>query len=1199
MTLLGALTVGLTLTWAQTDAISWDSHKVHPTRILAKLAEPVPTDAPALAALNALGSRVAHRYHLVPGLVLLEDTQGRAPASIARPDEETQRQRLWNRIQALKATGQFEYVEPDYYVRPYLIPNDAAFLDGRLWGLRNLGQNGGLPGADIAAEAAWDLTTGSTNVIVAVIDTGIRYTHRELETQMWQNPGEIPDNGIDDDDNGYVDDVFGIDATQETGDPMDNDGHGTHVAGTIGAAANDGNPHVGVAWQVRLMACKFIGDDGFGSTSDAIQCIDYAVEHGARISNNSWGGGPFSQALFDAIRRARDRGMLFVAAAGNESNDNDRNPSYPASYQLDNIISVAAIDRKDNLADFSNYGQRSVHLGAPGVEIFSSISGFDANYDFYDGTSMAAPHVSGVAALVAAYFPDADLDEIRDRILTSTVPTPALSRTTSTGGRVNAYNALTVTGEGLLQVSVDPPSGATLLNGSTQPVTVRVRDRFGVRNATVNGESPEVGPLVFRNDGQAPDLVAGDALYTAALPVPITGETLSLTLVVEAPGKVGVTNTVTYSLAPRPPNDAFATPLKVPAAGALYLSNNRFATIEPGEPAHGGASNRVASLWWSWTAPASTNVLVDATGTPFEAVLAVYTGNVLTNLQPVTTLTNVTGRRAYLTFNAQASRIYSIVLAGVNSNALGSVRLRIAPGGRLQTEPPQVAITSPLSGARVSDPLVTVTGTAADTGPNAAGVTEVLVSLNEGIAVPANGTTTWNRLVRLRPGANRVRVRSVNAAGLFSEPKVIDLHYLVPRPVNDDFGDALMLSGTEGTSAGTNSLASLQPGEPRHAGNPGGRSLWWRWQAPADGSLLVSTEGSSFDTLLAVYTGNLVNALTLVAANDDAFEASGFSKVQHAVRAQTWYYLAVDGYNAATGTVQLAYAFTPGKVYTVNLDHGPGGTTVPPAGRIDVLANSTTRLQAVPDPTYEFAGWEGDVTTSENPVPVQVTRDGLQVRAVFRPLPIAEDFETGNFTKLPWETGGAAPWFVTDEAAAAGVYAARSGLITHGQTSTLQLTLPLRAGAASFDFKVSSEEGWDFLEFWLDGKRVQKWSGEIEWTRHEFTVTVGTHTLEWRYVKDAANSRGLDAAFVDNLVLPLAVADDGTIPRLSVSRAFTGGVEVRLKGQTNQVYVIQAADSLPPRWRGVFTNVATFGEVIFLDPESVSGPQRFYRGVRP
>jgi Subtilisin-like serine proteases len=185
----------------------------------------------------------------------------------------------------------------------------------------------------------------------------------------------------------------------------------------------------------------------------------------------------FSQALFDAIRRARDRGMLFVAAAGNESNDNDRNPSYPASYQLDNIISVAAIDRRDNLAVFSNYGQRSVHLGAPGVEIFSCISGFDANYDFFDGTSMAAPHVSGVAALVAAHFPDADLDEIRDRILASTVPTPALSRTTSTGGRVNAYNALTVTGEGLLQVSVDPPSGATLLNGSTQPVTVRVRDR--------------------------------------------------------------------------------------------------------------------------------------------------------------------------------------------------------------------------------------------------------------------------------------------------------------------------------------------------------------------------------------------------------------------------------------------------------------------------------------------------------------------------------------------------------------------------------------------------------------------------------------------------------------------------------------------------------------------------------------------------
>ncbi len=1182
---------------SQTDALSWGTYKVHPTRVLAKLANPV-AEGPALATVSAAGSRVRHHYKLVPGLLLLEDSVGRAPASIARPDEESQRQRLWNRIQALKASGQFEYVEPDYYVHLLLTPTDAAFLDGRLWGLRNLGQDGGLPGADIAAPAAWDITTGSTNVVVAVIDTGIRYTHRDLAAQMWQNPGEVPDNGIDDDNNGYVDDVFGIDAIQNTGDPMDDNGHGTHVAGIIGAAANDGNPHVGVAWDVKLMACKFLGEDGFGSTSTAIQCIDYAVEHGAKILNNSWGGGPFSQALFDSIQRARDRGVLFVAAAGNENNDNDRNPAYPASYQLDNILSVAAVDRMDRLAVFSNYGERSVHLGAPGVEIFSSVANFDAAYEFFDGTSMAAPHVSGVAALIQSAYPDADLDEIRDRILASTIPIAALARTTSTGGRLNAYQALTVSGEGLLQISVDPPSGSTLLNGSAQPVVVRVRDRFGVRDATVTGEVMGGGQLIFRNDGQPPDEVAGDALYTTTLPVPTGGNELALVLTVSAPGRAAITNTVVYNLAPRPPNDNFASPLKVPANGALYLSNNRFASIEPGEPAHAGNTSRVASLWWSWTAPVNTNVLVDATGTTFRNVLAVYTGNVLTNLQVVAASTNIGGRRVYLSFKAQATRTYAIVLAGTGSNEVGSLRLRIAPGGRLQTEPPLVTITTPVSGLRVSEPTLTVAGTAADTGPNASGVTEVLVSLNDGIAVPANGTTSWSRQLRLRPGPNQVRVRSVNAAGLFSEPKSVDLYYLVARPPNDDFVNAEWLAGTEGMVMGTNSLASVQPGEPRHAGNPGGSSLWWKWKAPVDGSLLVSTEGSSFDTLLAAYTGTLVNALTPVAFNDDAFEASGFSKVQFPVRAQTLYHIAVDGYNAATGVVNIAYAFTPAQVFSVDVEHSPGGITEPPAGRIDVLAGSAQRLYAVPDRTHEFAGWEGDVTTFENPVSFPVTRD-LRVRALFRPLSFTDDFESGGLGRLPWQPGGAQSWFVTEETAAGGRYAVRSGRIGHSQVSTLRLTQPLRAGAASFDFKVSSEEGWDFLEFLLDGRVLQRWSGNVEWTRYQFSVPAGTHTLEWRYVKDAANSVGLDAAFMDNLLLPIAVADDGTVPRLSIGRAFTGGVEVRLKGQTNQLYVIQAADALPPRWRAVHTNVATSGEVIFIDPESVTNPQRFYRGVRP
>ena len=244
------------------------------------------------------------------------------------------------------ATGKFEFVEPDYIVHATLFPSDAGANDSRLWGLRNAGQSDGVPGADIGAPAVWDITTGSSSVIVAVIDSGIRYSHQDLAANMWRNPGEIAANGIDDDHNGYVDDIFGINSITGSGDPFDDNSHGTHVAGTIGAVANGGGPHVGVAWNVSLIALKFLGANGSGELSDAIECIDYAISKGAMIMNNSWGGGGFSSAMSNAIERARLANSLFVAAAGNNGSDNDAIPAYPASYPQTNIVAVAALDRR-------------------------------------------------------------------------------------------------------------------------------------------------------------------------------------------------------------------------------------------------------------------------------------------------------------------------------------------------------------------------------------------------------------------------------------------------------------------------------------------------------------------------------------------------------------------------------------------------------------------------------------------------------------------------------------------------------------------------------------------------------------------------------------------------------------------------------------------------------------------------------------
>ncbi|MBI3353921.1 MAG: S8 family serine peptidase [Nitrospirae bacterium] len=269
-----------------------------------------------------------------------------------------------------------EYAEPNYILRALLTPNDTAYSN--LWGLNNLGQTvnstSGTDDADIDAPEAWDITTGSSSVIIAVIDSGVAYNHPDLAANIWSNSGETNcSDGIDNDGNGYIDDCRGWDFLDNTNDPTDYNSHGTHVAGTIAAIGNNSSGVTGVMWTARIMPLRFLGVSGAGDTANAISAITYAADNGANIINASWGGGSYSQALYDAINYARSRNVLFVAAAGNNGTNNDTTASYPASYNLDNIISVAATTQTDGLATFSNYGAASVDVGAPGVNIYSSI----------------------------------------------------------------------------------------------------------------------------------------------------------------------------------------------------------------------------------------------------------------------------------------------------------------------------------------------------------------------------------------------------------------------------------------------------------------------------------------------------------------------------------------------------------------------------------------------------------------------------------------------------------------------------------------------------------------------------------------------------------------------------------------------------------------------------------------------------------
>ncbi len=336
-----------------------------------------------------------------------------------------------------------EYAEPNYIVHADVLPNDLRFDE--MYGLRNTGQTGGTPGADISAELAWDVTTGSRDVIVAVIDTGIDYNHPDLAANIWTNPGEIPDNEIDDDGNGFIDDVHGWDFHNNDNDPFDDNFHGTHVAGTIGAIGDNGIGVAGINWKVSLVPLKFLGSSGSGSTADAVLAVEYATLIGANITNNSWGGGSFSMALRDAIEAAEQEDILFVAAAGNLARNNDQAPHYPSSYELPGIIAVAATDHNDRLAGFSSYGATSVDLAAPGVSILSTYARNRIN--FLNGTSMAAPHVAGTAALVRAVRPDIGVVELKQLILDHVDPVPGLAGVTLTGGRLNAYAPLASTDE--------------------------------------------------------------------------------------------------------------------------------------------------------------------------------------------------------------------------------------------------------------------------------------------------------------------------------------------------------------------------------------------------------------------------------------------------------------------------------------------------------------------------------------------------------------------------------------------------------------------------------------------------------------------------------------------------------------------------------------------------------------------------------
>lgn len=353
-------------------------------------------------------------------------------------------------VAQLRVLGEVEYAEPNYIYSYDATSGDTYYTNGSLWGM--YGDASPLKTNQYGSQAgeAWAAGhTGSKSVVVGIIDEGIQFTHPDLDANIWTNPYD-PADGIDNDKNGYVDDVHGWDfdgndnSIYDGGSRGSLDKHGTHVAGTIGAEG-DNKGVVGVNWEVTIISCKFLGRRG-GTTANAVKAVDYLTDlkkrHGVNIvaSNNSWGGGGFSQTLFDAIARANDNNILFVAAAGNGGNDgvgdnNDAVANYPSNYDNPNVIAVASITSSGGLSSFSNYGATKVDLGAPGSGIYSTLP--PDTYGSYSGTSMATPHVTGGVALYAATHPGSTAAQIKSAILSSTVSTGSLSGKCVSGGRLN------------------------------------------------------------------------------------------------------------------------------------------------------------------------------------------------------------------------------------------------------------------------------------------------------------------------------------------------------------------------------------------------------------------------------------------------------------------------------------------------------------------------------------------------------------------------------------------------------------------------------------------------------------------------------------------------------------------------------------------------------------------------------------------
>jgi hypothetical protein len=856
--------------------------------------------------------------------------------------------------------GMIRFAEPDYIVHTLAEPDDPSFLNGSLWGMNNTGQNSGLAGADISALDGWAIRTDASSIVVGIVDTGILSSHEDLRDNLWFNPAEVPD-GVDNDGNGFVDDIHGINAITLNGDPTDDAGHGSHVAGTIGASGNNTKGVVGVAWNVQLMALKFLSSGGGGAISDAVTCIDYGVDNGANILNNSWGGGFYSQALYDAVERARDAGVIFVVAAGNATTSLDSGIVYPASLPFENVVAVASTTRNDELSDFSNFGQGMVDIAAPGSEIYSVGIDNDSHYRYMSGTSMATPHVVGALALMASEFPDEPWYALINRLYRGMDTLPSLGEgRVGTGGRLNLFKALSGTDN---RPPNDDFQDARLLHGDA--MVLRLSNRGATSEAGEPALGSEAAPnsLWFRfipqSNGQSSVTVVpvsplSDQLQyaniNAVVGVYIGDDLANLTPVTVGEDKAafvaqkdevyhiavaGVDNAeglIMLEVAGPPRNSDLTNAIAI-NIGRGYTATNRNALPEDGEAAHAGQDPQ-ASVWFKWTAGVSGTVAFHTRGSQIKTVAAVYRGPAEApthaDLLPVASNIYATGVTNFsrVQFFAEAGTTYYMVVDGLDgAEGFLSIALGIpvhndnfANSFVISGQNVQRTVSTQFASRQVGEPnhmpglgngetvwyswtaqensRITITNSGAF--PITASIAAYTGSSVDALTLVARDGAD-NRTTKINFDALQGTTYHIAVEPtdwtLGNMPLTLESN---PVPPNEIFTNAALLSGIRTSTTGSNAGATREPGEPSSNFNGSG-SVWYKWTAPISGEFGIYGERMDkprrWNIVLNVFTGNAVNQLTHV--KEDYGNGIGRDAFVHwQATAGRTYYLQVTSINS-------------------------------------------------------------------------------------------------------------------------------------------------------------------------------------------------------------------------------------------------------------------------------------------------------------